>query len=71
MRSKKPKAVELVKWLTRKGVEKIVEEKQQAIEEKDSVIALLNDDLVEREREIADLIAHRHVPRQGCIDNVL
>ena len=34
VRSKKPRAVELVKWLTRKGVEKVVQEHQQAIEEK-------------------------------------
>ena len=40
VRSRKPKAVELVKWLTRRGVEKIVEEKEREIaamvEEKDS-----------------------------------
>ena len=44
VRSKKPKAVALVKWLTKKGMEKIQEEHQQAIEEKDETIALLNDD---------------------------
>ena len=33
VRSRKPKAVELVKWLTRKGVEKIAEEHQKAIAE--------------------------------------
>ena len=44
VRSKKPKAVALVKWLTKKGMEKIQEEHQQAIEEKDATIALLNDD---------------------------
>ena len=44
-RSKKPKAFALVKWLRKKGVEKIQEERQQAIEEKDVAIALLNDDL--------------------------
>ena len=37
--SKKPKAVALEKWLTRKDVEKIQEEDQQAIEEKDATIA--------------------------------
>ena len=31
VRSKKPKAVVLVKWLTKKGIEKIQEEDQQAI----------------------------------------
>ena len=47
VRSRKPK-VELVKWLTRKGVEKVVQEKQrelmQAVEEKDMQLALLSDD---------------------------
>ena len=54
VRSRKPKAVELTKWLTRKGVEKVVkdrqkaiEEKQKAIDEKDMQIALLDDDLTE------------------------
>ena len=45
VRSRKPKAVELVKWLTRKGVERVVEEHQKAIDEKDMQIALLDDDL--------------------------
>ena len=47
VRSKKPKAVELVKWLTRKGVEKVVEEHQKAIDEKDMQIALLDDNLAD------------------------
>ena len=34
VKSKKPKAVELTKWLAKKGVDKIIEEKQQAIEQK-------------------------------------
>jgi len=42
VRSRKPKAVEIVKWLTRKGVEKVVEEKQKAMEEKDTQLAFLN-----------------------------
>ena len=45
MRSRKPKAVELVKWLTCKGVEKVAEEHQKAIDEKDMQITLLDDDL--------------------------
>ena len=44
VQSKRPKAVALVKWFTKKGMEKIQEEHQQAIEEKDATIALLNDD---------------------------
>ena len=34
-----------MKWLARKGVEKVVEKKQRAIDEKDMQIALLDDDL--------------------------
>ena len=51
VRSKKPKAVGLVKWLTKKCMEKIQEEHQQAIEEKDATIALLSDDLKNCEYE--------------------
>ena len=61
VRSKKPKAVALVKWLTKKGVEKIQEEHQQGIEEKDSIIALLNDDLQKREYENVALQAQKDV----------
>ena len=41
VRSKKSKAVSSVKWLIKKGVEKIQEEHQQAIEEKDNQIKAL------------------------------
>ena len=41
VRSKKPKAVALVKWLTKKGVEKIQEEHQQAITDHDNQIQAL------------------------------
>ena len=41
VRSRKPKAVELTKWLTRKGVEKVSQEHQKAINEKDMQIAIL------------------------------
>ena len=40
-RSKKPKAIALVKWLTKKGVEKIQEERQQAITDRDNIIQAL------------------------------
>ena len=67
VRSKKPKAVALVKSISKRGVEKIQEEKdnqiqalehtnekhQQCIEEKDTTIALLNDDLKNREHDNA------------------
>ena len=49
--SKKLKAVALVKWLTKKSVEKIQEEHLQAIEKKDATIALLNHDLKNREHD--------------------
>ena len=62
VRSRKPKAVELTKWLTRKGVEKVVkdrqkaiEEKQKAIDEKDMQIALLDDDLTESQDLVRQL----------------
>ena len=70
--SKKCKAVTSIKWLTKKGVEKIQEHQQaityhdnqiqaldfrnekhqQATEEKDAVLALLTDDLQDRNNEI-------------------
>ena len=55
MRSRKPKAVELVKWLTCKGVEKVAEEHQKAIDEKDMQIALLDDDLTESQDLVRQL----------------
>ena len=55
VRSKKPKAVKLVKWLTRKGVEKAAEEHQRAINEKDMQIALLDDDLAESQDLVRQL----------------
>ena len=48
VRSRKPKAIELVKWLTRKGVEKVVEEK-------DTQLALLNDDFIESQERVRQL----------------
>ena len=45
VRSRKPKAVALVKWLVKKGVEMLQEKHQIQTEEKDAAIALLNDDL--------------------------
>ena len=61
VRSRKPRAVELTKWLTRKGVEKIVEKKQKAIDEKDMQIALLDDDLTESQ----DLVRHLEYHNTG------
>ena len=66
VRSRKPKAVELTKWLTRKGVEKVVEEHQKAIDEKDMQIALLDDDLA-RSQEHARLLEFNNTGMQGEI----
>ena len=43
--SKKEKAAALISWLVKKVVEKLQEEHQRQMEEKDAAIALLNDDL--------------------------
>ena len=55
VRSKKSKAVELTKWLTRKGAEKVAEEHQKAINEKDMQIALLDDDLLNSQEHARQL----------------
>ena len=93
VRSKKVKAVALVKWLIKKDVEKIQEDHQQAVIGRDDQIQALEfmneeerqahqqqilrlneehqQSLEEKEHEINDLIANRHVARRGCFDNVL
>ena len=53
--SKKEKAAALISWLVKKGVEKLQEEHQIQIEEKDAAIALLNDDLEDLEHENCEL----------------
>ena len=64
LRCKMPHAEPFLDWVCEEVLPREVRKLAKAI-------ALLNDDLAGRQREIADLIAHRHVPRQGCIDNVL
>ena len=71
VRSKKPRAVALVKWLTKKGVEKITEEHQQAIEEKDNQVQSHQQKIFRLNEEIDDLMKNRHVACRGCFDNVL
>jgi len=75
VRSRKHRAVALVKWLTRKGVEKINEEHQQAIKAKKQQLALihgavrqlrfnnvgLQGEIRAKDQEIATLY-DRHVP---------
>ena len=78
VRSKKPRAVALVKWLTKKGVEKIQEEHQRAITGRDNQMQALEfaneehqQEILRLNEEINDLIVNRHVARRGCFDNVL
>ena len=78
VRSKKPKTVALVKWLTKKGIGKIQEEHQQAIIGRDSQIKALESTNEKHQQKILrfnkendDLIANRHVARRACFDNVL
>ena len=53
--SKKEKAAALISWLVKKGVEKLQEEHQIQIEEKDAAIALLNADLEDVGKQLVDL----------------
>ena len=66
VRSRKPKAVELAKWLTRKGVEKVAEEHQKAIDEKDMQIALLDDDLA-GSQDLVRQLEYNNIGLQGEI----
>ena len=75
VRSKKPKAVALVKWLTKKGVEKIQEVHQQAITGYDNQIQALESKnekhhhkILRINEEIDDLIKNRQVACHGCFD---
>ena len=78
VRSKKPNVVVLVKWLTKKGIEKIHEEHQQAIRSRDNQIQALEltnekhqQKILRLNKEIDDLIANRCVVCRECFDNVL
>ena len=78
VRSRKPKAVELTKWLTRKGFEKIQEEHQLSITDRDDRIQAIQYENVALQaqrdvyrEQVTDLITHRHVPRCGDIHTVL
>ena len=77
-RYRKPKTVALVKWLAKKGVEKLQEDHQKAIEERDARIQAieyknvgLQDEIRNTRRTIIDLIENRHVARCGEYDNIL
>ena len=78
VRSKKPKAVALEKWIVKKGVERIQEEDQLAIIDHNNQIKALDFTNEEHQQyilrlneEIDDLVANRNVARRGCFDNVL
>ena len=60
VRSRNPRAIALVKWLGKKGVEKLQEEHQIQTEEKDAAIALLNDDLDDVGKQLVDLEHKNH-----------
>ena len=76
--SKKLNAVALVKWLTKKGIEKIQEEHQQAITCCDNQIKALEftneahpQKILSFNKEIDDLIANRPVAHCECFDNMM
>ena len=78
LRSKKPKAVVLVKWITKKGIEKIQEEHQQAITGRENQIQALEatneayqQKILRLNDEIDDLIKNRHVPHRRYFYHVL
>ena len=74
VRSNKPKAVKLVKWLVNKGIAKLEEEYKQAL---DNLQAIryenvgLQGEIRAKDQHIVDLVHNRHVPRSGDYDNVL
>ena len=55
VRSRKPKAIALIKWLVKKGAKKLQEEHQIQIEGKDAAIALSNDDLDAERHKLQDV----------------
>ena len=78
VRSKKLRAVVLVRWLTKKCVEQMQEEHQQAITGRDNQMQTLeftNEKNQQKNlrfnKEIDDLIKSRHIARRGCFENVL
>ena len=78
VRSKKPKAVALVKWLNKRGIVNIQEEHQQPITGCDNQIEALEftneehqQEILRLNEEINDLKANMHVAHCGCFYNVL
>ena len=65
----------LVEWLTKKGIEKIQEEHQDPITDRDNQIQALEFRNEKHQQNILmlhdDLITNRHVARRGSFDNVL
>ena len=69
VRSRKPKAVALTKWLTRKGVEKIAEENRKVISGKDMQIALLDDDLTDAQQSVV-VLEHDNLELQAEVERL-
>ena len=69
VRSRKPKAVELTKWLICKGVEKITQENRKVISEKDIQIALLDDDLTDAQQNVV-ILEHDNLELQAEVERL-
>ena len=70
VRSRKLKAVALVKWLVKKGLEKLQEDHQIQTEEKDAAIALLNDDLDAEQHKVQDVDKHENCELQNKVERL-
>jgi len=66
VRPRKPKAVEMVKWLTQKGVEKVLDAERHKVQKKDTQLALLNDNLTEAQ-ELVRQLEYNNTGLQGEI----
>ena len=69
VRSRKPRAVALVKWLGKKDVEKLQEEHQIQTDEKDAAIALLNDEIENVSKQLVDL-EHENCELQNEVERL-
>ena len=73
-----PKAEPFMEWVVETVFPREVRKLASAIEEKDNQIQALEftnekhqQKILRLNKDMDDLIAHRHVARRGCIDNVL
>ena len=65
-RSYKLKTAKLVRWLVKKSVEKLIEDKQYVIEEKNALLPLVSGDLQDRDKQV-QAIKHANV---GLLGNI-